>query len=86
MTFSPSDEESLALSYDVKYFRFANNIITKMFDFDARILIGCQAYTLASHPIRTCASKSDIAVFMLRWPTFLMASIVQVFTFRNFPC
>ena len=64
MSFSPSDEESLALSYDVKYFRFANNIITKMFDFDARVLIGCLAYTLASHPIRTRASKSDCCFYV----------------------
>ena len=51
------------------------NIKTKLFDFEARVLIGWLANILASQPIRTRASKSNIFVFMLRWPTFLTASI-----------
>ena len=57
------------------------NIKTKMFDFEARI--GWLANTLASQLIRTRAlsssSKSKIIVFMLRWPTFLTASIDSQF-------
>ena len=54
------------------------NIKTKMFDFEARVLIGCLANTLASQPIRTRASMSNIFVFMLRWPIFLTANIVSI--------
>ena len=50
------------------------NIKTKMFDFEARVLIGWLANILARQPIRTHASTSKI-FFMLRWPTFLTASI-----------
>ena len=50
------------------------NIKTKMFDFETRILIGWLARVF-SQPIRTRASKSNIFVFMLRWPTFVTASI-----------
>ena len=52
------------------------NIKTKMFDFEVRVLIGWLANTLDSQPIRTRTSKSNIFVFMLRWPIFLTASIV----------
>ena len=52
-------------------------IKTKMFDFEARVLIGWLANTLASQPIRTHASMSNTFIFMLRWPTFLTASIVN---------
>ena len=52
------------------------NIRTKMFDFEARVLIGWLAGVFASQPIRTCGSKSNIFVFVLRWLTFLTASIV----------
>ena len=52
------------------------NIKTKMFDFEARILIGWLADILASEPIRTRASMSNMLVFMLRSPIFLTASIV----------
>ena len=47
-----------------------------MFDFEARVLIGWLANNLASQPMRTRASKLNIFVFMLRWPTFRTASIV----------
>ena len=47
----------------------------RLFDIEACGLIGWSANTLASQPIRTRASKSDIFVFMLRWPIFLTASI-----------
>ena len=47
-----------------------------MFDFEARVPIGWLANTLASQPIRTRASKLNIFVFVLRWPTFLTASTV----------
>ena len=55
------------------------NTKTKMFDFEAHILIGWLANTLTSQPIKTRASKSNIFVFMLRWPTFLMACIVKYY-------
>ena len=48
---------------------------TNMFDFEARVLVGWLAGILASQPIKTRASKSDIFVFMLRWTTFLTADI-----------
>ena len=38
-------------------------------------MIGWLANALASQPIRTRASKSNIIGFTLRWPTFLTASI-----------
>ena len=50
------------------------NIKTKMFDFEASALIGWLARVFANQPIRKRASKSDIFVFMLRWPTFLTPS------------
>ena len=53
------------------------NIKTKMFDFEARVLIGWLANTLASQPIRTHASMSNTFIFMLRWPIFLTASTVN---------
>ena len=40
------------------------NIKTKMSNFEARVLIGWVANTVASQPIRTRASKSNIFVFM----------------------
>ena len=47
----------------------------KMFDFEARALIGwlLLARVFASQPIRTRASKSKVLIFMLM---FLLASIV----------
>ena len=51
------------------------NIKTKMFDFEARVLIG-SLRVFASQPMRTRASKSNNFVFMSRWPAFLTASIV----------
>ena len=50
----------------------------KMFEF------GWLVNTLASQPIRTRASRSNIFVFMLRWPTFLTASIVLVSSLPSF--
>ena len=50
-----------------------------MLDFEARVLIGWLARVFANQPIRTRASKSSIFVFMLRWPTFLTASIFIIF-------
>ena len=50
------------------------NIRTKLFEFEAHVLIGWLARVFASQPIRTRTSKSNIFVFMLRWPTFLMAT------------
>ena len=57
--------------------RLNYNIKTKIFDFEARDLIGWLANTLASQPIRTYASKSNIFVFILslRWRTFFTAII-----------
>ena len=52
------------------------NIKTNMFNFEARVMIGCLANTLDSQPIRMRASMSNIFVFMLRRPIFLTASIV----------
>ena len=52
------------------------NIKTIMFNFEAHILICWLERVFASQPIRTRASKSNIFVFMLRWPTFLTASIL----------
>ena len=52
------------------------NIKTKMFDFVACVMIGWLANTLASQQIKTRASKTNRFVFMLRWPTFLTASII----------
>ena len=49
-----------------------------MFDLEARVLIGWLVNTLASQPIKTRASKSNIIVFILRWPNFLTASIDTV--------
>ena len=49
---------------------------TKMFDFEPQVLIGWLANTPVSQPIKTHASKSNIFVLMLRWPTFLAASIL----------
>ena len=49
-----------------------------MFDLEARVLIGWLANTLASQPIKARASKSNIIVFILRWPNFLTASIDTV--------
>ena len=40
------------------------NIKTKMFDFEARVLIGWLVNILTSQPIRTRTSKSNIFVFM----------------------
>ena len=51
------------------------NIKTIMFYFEARVLIGWLANNFASQPMRTRASKLNICVFMLRWPTFRTASI-----------
>ena len=51
------------------------NIKSKMFDFEARVLIGLLANTVTCQPIRTRASKSNDFVLVLRWPTFLAASI-----------
>ena len=51
------------------------NIKTKIFDFEVRVLIGWLARVFASQPIRMRASKLDIFVLLLRWPTFLTASI-----------
>ena len=47
-----------------------------MFDFETRVLIGWLVRIFTSQPIRTRASKSNIFVFMLRWPTFFTASII----------
>ena len=44
------------------------NIKTKMFDFEAHVLIGWLANALASQPIRMHVSRSNTLVFMLRWP------------------
>ena len=52
------------------------NIKTKMFDFEARVLIDRLARVFASQPIRMRASKSNIFVSMLRWPNFFTASII----------
>ena len=49
-----------------------------MFDFKARVIIGWLARVFVSQPIRTHASKLNIFVFMIRWPTFLAASIVII--------
>ena len=60
------------------------DIKTKMSDFQASVLIGWLTNTLASQPTRTrtCGSisESNIFVFILRWPTFLTASIVLITT------
>ena len=47
---------------------------TKISDFEARVLIGWLARLFARQSIRTRASKSNIVVSMLRWPTFLTVS------------
>ena len=47
-----------------------------MFVFEACVLIVWLARVFASQPIRTRTSKSNIFVFMLRWPIFLTASIL----------
>ena len=69
-------------SYTILAVRKAGHfdIKTKIFDFEMRGLIGWRSQTrvFASQPIRTCASKSNIFVFMLRWPAFLTASILIV--------
>ena len=49
-----------------------------MFDFEVSVLIGWLANNLANQPIRTRASKSNIFVFMLRWPNLLTTSIAKV--------
>ena len=49
-----------------------------MFDFEARVVIGWLVNTLESQPMRTRASMSNIFAFMLRWPTFLTASILHL--------
>ena len=51
------------------------NIKSKMFNTEARALIGWLARVFTSQPIRTHASKLTIFIFMLRWPTFLTASM-----------
>ena len=51
------------------------NIKTKMFDIEARVLVGWQATVFASQLIRTRGSKLNIFIFMLRWPAFLTAII-----------
>ena len=53
------------------------NIKTKMFDFEARVLIGWLANALASQQIRTRASRSNMFQFVLilRWPAFLTAGV-----------
>ena len=43
--------------------------------FEAPALTGWLANSLASQPIRTRTSKSNIFVFMIRWPTLPTASI-----------
>ena len=52
------------------------NIKTKMSNFETRVLIGWRFRVFDSQQIRTCASKSNIFVFTLRWPDFFRASIV----------
>ena len=54
------------------------NIKTKMFNFEARVLIGRLANIIACSPIRMRSLKSNIFVFMLRWPTIFTASIFSV--------
>ena len=51
------------------------NIKAKMFDFEARVPIGWLAGILARQPIKTRTSEFNILVLMLRWTTFLAASI-----------
>ena len=53
------------------------NIKTKLFDFEARVMIGWPARVFASQPIKTRALKSNLFAFMLRWTTFLTASIIR---------
>ena len=52
------------------------NMKTNMFEFEARI--GWLARVFVSQPIRKRTSKSNIFAFMLRWPTFLTASIFSL--------
>ena len=49
------------------------NIKSKMFVFEARVLIGWLVRVFASQLIRTRTSMSNIFVFILRWSTFLTA-------------
>ena len=45
---------------------------------EVRVLIGWLANALASQPIKTRAAKSSMFAFMLRWPSFLTASIIPI--------
>ena len=54
-----------------------------MFEFEARVLIGGLARVFDSQPIRTRTSKSNIFIFMLRWPTIPTASIYSMYVDGN---
>ena len=66
------------------------NIKTKIFGFEAHVLIGWVARVFASQPIRTRASKLSIFIFMLRWRTKVCVSVVvfisplaHIFSFKR---
>ena len=49
----------------VRKVSYLNKIKTKMFDFEARVLIGWLAKVFASQPMKTLASKSNTFVLIL---------------------
>ena len=69
--------QCIVLRWQLYYTRHLN-IKPKMFDFEARVLIDWIARVFTIQSIRTRASKSNIFGFMLRWHTFIAASIIEL--------